>query len=141
VKTFVIDASVVLKWYLGDEVNDDRSLLLLNRFVDNDVDLVAPALLEYEVISGLIIAQRRGRIPDSTLINAISAFQGLGIKLENIAGLGMRMLFYAKKYTRSAYDAAYLVVAEHMKIDFITGDKALYNATHKDLPWVKLLVP
>ena len=140
-KTFVIDASVVLKWYLGDEVSDDSALSLLNRFVDNDVDLVAPALLEYEVISGLIIAQRRGRIPDSTLINAISAFQGLGIKLENIVGLGMRMLFYAKKYTRSAYDAAYLVVAEHMKLDFITADKALYNATHKDLPWVKLLVP
>ena len=140
-KTFVIDASVVLKWYLGDEVNDDSALSLLNSFVDNSINLVAPTLLEYEVMSGLIIAQRRGRIPDSTLINAITAFQGLGIKLENIAGLGMRMLFYAKKYNRSAYDAAYLVVAEHMKSDFITADRALYNATHKDLPWVKLLAP
>ena len=130
-KTIAIDASVALKWYLGDEVHGDGALSLLHRFVANEVDLVAPTLLEYEVISGLIIAQRRGRIPDATLINAISAFQGLGIKLEDIAGLGMRVLFYAKKYTRSAYDAAYLVVAEHMKSDLITADKALYSSTRK----------
>jgi hypothetical protein len=56
--------------------------------VDNEVGLVAPALLEYEVINGLIIAQRRGRIPESTFIDAISAFQGLGIKQKYISGLG-----------------------------------------------------
>jgi predicted nucleic acid-binding protein len=138
-KTIAIDASVVLKWYLDDETHGDAALSLLNRFVANEVDLVAPALLEYEVISGLIIAQRRGRIPESTLIDAISAFQSLGIKLEGISGFGSRILFYAKKYARSAYDAAYLAVAEHVKGDFVTADKALHNATRKDLSWVKLL--
>jgi predicted nucleic acid-binding protein len=138
-KTIAIDASVVLKWYLDDETHGDAALSLLNRFVANEVDLVAPALLEYEVMSGLIIAQRRGRIPESTLIDAISAFQGLGIKLEGISGLGSRILFYAEKYARSAYDAAYLAVAEHVKGDFVTADKALHNSARKDLSWVKLL--
>jgi predicted nucleic acid-binding protein len=135
-KTIVIDASVVLKWYLDDEISGDGALSLLNQFVGNEVDLCAPALLEYEVISGLINAQRRGRIPESTLIDAISAFQGLGIRLESISGLGSRILFYAQKYTRSVYDAAYLAVAEHVKADFLTADKALYNAAGKDLPWL-----
>ena len=138
-KTIAVDASVVLKWYLDDETHARAALSLLNRFVANEVELVAPALLEYEVINGLIIAQRRGRIPESTLTDAISAFQTLGIKLEQISGLGSRILFFAKKFARSAYDAAYLAVAEHLKGEFLTADKTLHNATHKDLPWVKLL--
>lgn len=138
-KTIAVDASVVLKWYLDDEPSGNGALTLLNRFVDNDVNLIAPALLEYEVINGLIIAQRRGRIPESTLIDAISAFQGLGIRLKDIVGLGSRIVFFSKKYSRSAYDAVYLVIAEQSKVDFLTADKALFNTLNKDYPWVKLL--
>lgn len=138
-KTIAIDASVVLKWYLDDESHGSEALTLLNSFVANEIELVAPALLEYEVISGLIIAQRRGRIPEHTLADAISAFQALNIRMEDISALGLRILFYSKKYDRSAYDAAYLAVAEQVKADFITADRALYNAVHNDLNWVKLI--
>lgn len=138
-KTIAVDASVVLKWYLDDEPSGNGALTLLNRVVDNDVNLIAPALLEYEVINGLIIAQRRGRIPESTLIDAISAFQGLGIRLKDIVGLGPRIVFFSKKYSRSAYDAVYLVIAEQWRVDFLTADKALFNTLNKDFPWVKLL--
>lgn len=138
-KTIAIDASVVLKWYLDDEIHGNEALTMLNSFVDNEIDLVAPALLEYEVISGLIIAQRRGRIPESTLVDAISAFQALNIRMEHISELCLRVLFYSKKYDRSVYDAAYLAIAEQFKAEFVTADKALYNAVRKDLSWVKLI--
>lgn len=138
-KTIVIDASIVLKWYLDDEIHGNEALMLLHSFVANEINLVAPALLEYEVINGLIIAQRRGRIPEPTLAEAILAFQALDIKMEDISALGLRLLFYSKKYDRSAYDAAYLAIAEQVKAEFITADKALYNAVSKDLSWVKLI--
>jgi predicted nucleic acid-binding protein len=138
-KSIAIDASVVLKWYLEDEAGGQEALSLLNDFVANDINLIAPALLEYEVVSGLIIAQRRGRIPQASLVQAVTAFQELGITLKGITGLGSRIISYARAYSRSAYDAAYLAVAEHEKADFMTADKALYNTVHKDLSWVRLL--
>jgi predicted nucleic acid-binding protein len=36
-----------------------------------------------------------------------------------------------------AYDAAYLALAEHEGIPFVTGDKQLYNAVKGRLPWVR----
>lgn len=139
-KSITVDASVVLKWYLDDETEGDAALSLLNQYVAEEIDLIAPSLLEYEVISGLVIAQRRGRIPQTAVVDAITAFYELDIKFEGISGIGSHILSYAETYGRSVYDAAYLAVAEQANADFVTADKALYNAVHKDLPWVRLLI-
>jgi hypothetical protein len=42
-------------------------------------------------------------------------------------------------YSRSAYDASYLSLAESEKIPFIAADEPLHKAVKKDLPWVKRL--
>jgi predicted nucleic acid-binding protein len=138
-KKVVIDASVALKWYLDDETEDGNALLLLNAFVNRSIDLFAPTLLEYEVINGLVVAQKRGRIPQAAVATAISAFQELRIPFEGIGGLAEQILFYCSKYARSAYDASYIALAEKTKADLITADLALYNTVSKDLPWVRLL--
>lgn len=135
----VVDASVALKWYLNDETDGGKALSLLNSFVSRSVDLFAPTLLEYEVINGLVIAQKRGRIPQATVAVAISAFQELRISFEGIADLSERLLFYCSKYGRSAYDASYIAMAEREKADFVTADTTLYHAVSKDLAWVQLL--
>jgi predicted nucleic acid-binding protein len=132
-----IDASVVLKWYLDDEEQGGAALLLLNRFASEEIDLVAPTLLEYEVINGLSIARKRGRLAEAALVEAIEAFHGLGIRLRSISSLTSRVLFYVKKYDRSVYDASYLAVAEDEKADLVTADRALCNAVSGQLPWVK----
>lgn len=129
----------VLKWYLDDETEGDAALLLLKKYVAEEIDLIAPSLLEYEVISGLVIAQRRRRIPQTEVIGAIAAFQELDIRLERIGGICPNILSYPETYRRSVNDEAYCEVTEWAKADFVTADKTLYNAVHKDLPWIRLL--
>ena len=46
------------------------------------------------------------------------------------------MIPLARRYERSAYDAAYLVLAEKLGEPLITGDERLYNAVHAHLDWV-----
>jgi len=48
---FVVDASVILKWVLGDEreSDQDKALDLLNAWVEGRAELLAPSLWEYEV--------------------------------------------------------------------------------------------
>jgi len=81
VKRIVIDASVVLKWYLSDEEHGDRALDILEGHASDRLSLHAPALLEFEVANGLAIAKRRGRVGDDDVLKAMDGFTELGIKL------------------------------------------------------------
>ena len=138
-KRTVIDASVVLKWYLVDEKYGEKALDLLNRYISDELDILAPSLLEYEVINGLVIAKKRRRIEEETVFTAIDGFLGLGIELKNLPMFSTRVLHYCKVYNRSAYDASYLALAEEEGIPLITSDRGMYNAVRNDLQWVEYL--
>lgn len=138
-KQAVIDASVVLKWYLPDEKFGEKALVFLNRFISDDLEIIAPALLEYEVINGLVIAGRRRRIKEEKITFAVEGFINLGIRLVNISGLHSKVVHYCKAYNRSAYDASYLAVAEGEGVVLVTADEGLHNSVKKDLSWVKWL--
>jgi len=47
-----------------------------------------------------------------------------------------RALELAHMYERSAYDGAYLALAEEAGNKLVTGDRHLYNAVKDHLPWV-----
>ena len=93
-KRLVIDASVVLKWYLTDEEYGEKALNLLTKYISNELDFLAPSLLEYEVVNGLIIAQKRGRIKEEKILLAIDGFMDLNIKLKDFSQLYPRALYY-----------------------------------------------
>ena len=138
-KQVVIDASVVLKWYLADEEYSQKAIGLLDKYLSNELDFVAPSLLEFEVINGLIIAQKRGRIKEEKILTAINGFESLEIKLRNLYFYYPKVLYYCKVYDRSAYDASYLAIADKERVSLVTADEGLYNVVKKDLKWVKWL--
>lgn len=136
-KRAVIDASVVLKWFLLDEIYGGKAQSLLNRYIADELEIIAPSLLEYEVMNGLAIARKRGRIPEEKIVTALEGFLHLGIGLVNLSGFYSRVIHFCKAYNRSAYDASYLALAEEDRIPLITADEGLYNSVKKDLNWVK----
>ena len=138
-KRIVIDTSVVLKWYLADEEYSQKALSILDKYVSNELDILAPSLLEYEVINGLIIAKKRGRIKEKKILTAIDGFISLEIKLINLSLYYPKVIHYSKIYSRSAYDASYLALADDEGISLVTADKGLHNVVKKDLKWVEWL--
>ena len=50
-----------------------------------------------------------------------------------------QMLHLARRYNRSAYDVAYLALAEATGQPLITGDRRLYQAVRNELGWVRWL--
>lgn len=138
-KRIVIDASVVLKWYLADEEYSQKAISLLKKYISNELDILAPSLLEYEVINGLIITKKRGRIQEKKILSAIDGFISLEIKLKSLSLFYPKVLHYCKIYNRSVYDASYLAMADEESISLVTADERLYNVVRKDLKWVKWL--
>ena len=136
-KSAVLDASVILKWYLYDETYGQKALDLLHKFITKELTILSPSLLEYEVINGLIIAQKRGRIKEEEILTAIEGLFDLQIDLKDLSHFYHRSLYYCRIYNRSLYDASYLALAEEEGIPLITADEGLFNAVKKELKWVR----
>lgn len=127
----VVDASVVLKWFLRDEVDGPPALAVLDRYLTGALDLLAPALLEFEVINGLRIAGKRGRIPGESVKAAARAFLDLGLKFVPLPFYAEKTLDLAEQCDLSAYDASYLALAVESGTDLLTADKNLLKAAKK----------
>ena len=138
-KRAVIDASVVLKWYLVDEEYSGKAIGLLDKYLSNEIEILAPSLLEYELINGLIIAQKRGRVEEEKILEAVNGFISLEIRLKNLSLFYPKVLEYSRVYNRSVYDASYLALADEEGIILITADGELYDVLKKDLKWVRWL--
>ena len=135
----VIDASVVLKWYLVDEDLGSQALIVLEKFLSGELALIAPSLLEYEVMNGLVIAQRKGRINEEVILEASEGFLNLEIEQNSLSTFISEALHLSRIYHRSLYDASYLAVAKKENIPLITADLELYNAIRKDFQQLKWL--
>jgi predicted nucleic acid-binding protein len=133
----VIDASVVLKWYLSDEKHGYTALEILDKYVSYEVEILAPSLLEYEVLNGLFIARKRGRIQEEMVFTAVEGFLSLEIELKALSFFYPEVLHFSESYYLSAYDASYLAVANEEGALLVTADKNLYNKVKIDLKWVK----
>ncbi len=59
----VIDSSVALKWWLDDEEYVDEARGLLNKVITGELELCVPELWYYEILNGITIAVKRGRVP------------------------------------------------------------------------------
>ena len=121
---FVVDASVVTKWFLT-ELNSDRAVRLRDDFATGRVRLVVPTLLFYEVVNALRFS-RVFREADLTLAaKSLSKYRfGIwrprGRLLESSAALSL-------KGDLTIYDACYVALAQRRSTKLITEDRELLS--------------
>ncbi len=133
----VIDASVVLRGFFPDEEGRIAAQSLIRAYVQGEIPLLVPTLLPYEVTNAVLQAVRRSRLSLVQGWEILRTFQDLGIPTAEVSWL--RALELAHTYNCSAYDGAYLALAEEHSTQLATGNRRLYHAVHNHLPWVLLL--
>ena len=129
----ILDASVLISAFFPDEAQSQAQAVLRAHAAGRE-RLKAPALIVYEVTNAVWQAERRGRISSAQAAEILQAASGLDIEL--LPFQCGESLPLARKFNRSAYDAAYLVLAEARGEKLITADERLYNAVHPKLKWV-----
>ena len=130
----IVDASIILRAFFPDEAQPEAQALLRDH-VSGRVQLTAPTLLVYEMTNAVLQAVRRERVTSEDAEAILVAVEGLNIETESVPW--QQMLPLARRFDRSAYDAAYLALAEARGESLITGDEKLYNAVHNHLDWVQ----
>lgn len=135
--TVCIDASIILKYALRPD--DSPIQELWQSWVSEEIHLVAPTLLFYEVTNGLYQQQKYNILSPETIWQMLEASLELPITLVNEANLHLKAREIAVRYNLSAtYDVHYLALAEWMDIELWTADQRLVNTLKPfKVKWVK----
>lgn len=131
----ILDASVILKWFTKEE-DSDKAIVYLKAFQNNDITIIVPSLLFYELGNALISKK------ESKYFIA-----DIGLKLQNLqlevrdVGLSWfrKICQNALDYSLTYYDASYLTLMQEENCEFITADKKLYEKVKKKFTLVHLL--
>ena len=131
--SFVLDASVAIRWALQDRSLADRTS------ADNVLDsfdaafATVPALWYTETIHVLRCAEEDKTIGESDVTGFIYQLGQLPIELDMAAPSGVQLAVAAvsREFRLSGYDAQYLELARRLSLSIATLDKDLRKAAKK----------
>ncbi len=124
----VLDCSLALAWVLPGE-RSKRADRLLAQASARDVFWV-PALWWYELANGLTMAQRRRRLAELDGRRVVELFGMLPIQTDTLES-PHPMQNLAQAHGLSAYDAAYLELAQRRGVGLATLDGKLSRVARK----------
>ena len=123
--SYVIDASVAVKWFIPDaavETDVDRALQLLARAQRDEVRFLQPPHWVSEVAAVLV------RLAPRTVGSSIEALMALAsVRTANDAGHYQRASSLSLKLDHHLFDTLYHAVALAEKATLITADRKYYD--------------
>jgi predicted nucleic acid-binding protein len=124
-----IDSSMTLAWYFEDE-KTEASIAGLNRVAE--AGAIVPVLLHREVLNGLQVAARRGRITVAYRDASLDDLRSLVIAID--PGTNRQAwsatLRLCDRFGLTSYDVAYLELAQRRQLPLATLDGELIRAAH-----------
>lgn len=132
-----VDASLIVRVLVPGPLTD-RAMALMATWQRDEVSLIAPALLAFEVTSVLRRCVYLGEISPAQGERAFDAFRRIDLRLSHRPGIFPLAWELAKRFDRPrAYDTSYLAYARLNDCGFWTADENLYNAVRRELDWVR----
>jgi predicted nucleic acid-binding protein len=125
VKILVPDASVILKWVMGEERTDEAQVLL-DGWLNQEHEFILPSLWMYEV--GNVLGLKRPRDADHILSLLLDYhFSECKVTGELVRVTNELM----REYRVTFYDAVYHATAILQKGAMVTADRVYYEKTKK----------
>lgn len=118
----VLDASVVIKWFRAEgERNVSAARALRMSYEAGELIVFTPPLLRLEIVN---VAGRRWRWDEPALVDLAAALDDLGFELTEPDLV--RVAHWTSRGL-TAYDAAYVTVAESVGASLITDDDLIID--------------
>ncbi|UVT14633.1 MAG: type II toxin-antitoxin system VapC family toxin [Nitrospira sp.] len=120
---YVLDASVVVKWFIP-EAHSEGALRLKGR----DARLHAPAVLTLELGNVLVKKRRRDELTRAEAEDIWNAFRQVPIRRHADDTLVLAAFDLAQQTRTALYDNLYLALGVELDIPFVTADRKFYQA-------------
>ena len=122
----IIDASIVVKWFI-EENDSDKARLLRDKFIEGEIELYVPTLLYFEVLNALKYSQLYSQLfKPSELDEAGESLENYGFKAITIKNdLRKHMIKIAVDHELSIYAASYLGLSIGLDKPFCTADEKI----------------
>lgn len=118
-KRFVLDTSVVVKWF-SEEKDSDKARKLLKSFEEKKIEIILPALVKYELANAFLKGKQLS-YPEAKI--ALETFYNLSLLfVEETLDLAKDSYLLGKKLNLSYYDACFLALAKSQKASLITAN-------------------
>ena len=128
--TLVVDASIAAAWILPDEDGVTADAILHRVAAEG---AIVPDLLWHELRNILLMAARRGRLPEVEIVPSLLRLRRLPLETESpSAGGDAALVALALRHGLTAYDAAYLMLARDWDSALATADRALRRAAEAE---------
>jgi predicted nucleic acid-binding protein len=119
---FVLDVSVAASWLLGD--GEDRAWHAL----EGGAEAFVPTLWRYEIANALVLNERRGRVGAEQVEAFLETLEELPIYEEDAWPSAASLVGQGRVHGLTAYDTAYLIIAQRLAIPLATNDRVLRRA-------------
>jgi predicted nucleic acid-binding protein len=118
--TYVVDASVALKWIVPEVLSDHA-----DRLLDGNDDLLAPDLVLTEAANALWKKTAARELSSAEADRALATLITSGLALHATVPLLPRALRFAHRLRHPVYDCVYLALAEREDARLVTADARL----------------
>ncbi len=126
----VLDANVIIKWYV-DEDYSDLALLIRDRFINRDLDLMVPSLVYFEVLNGL---KYTGDFNKDDLNIVAESLENYGFNIISPKNeIRSKMIEIAMNFEFTIYDAIYVAIAIEKKTQLYTADEKIKKKLPNEL--------
>jgi predicted nucleic acid-binding protein len=127
---FVMDNSVVMAWCFEDESDAYADAVLESLDTGN---ALVPAIWPLEVGNVLLVAERKKRLSEASVVRFLTLLNNLPILVEQETPERMlkEIVSLARAHGLSTYDASYLDLAMRLGLPIATKDTALMKAAKK----------
>ena len=135
--TWVLDTSVVAKWFLPER-GSNKAAAYLEQFGKQAARVAVPTSLAYE-LANVLWVRRRDELERGEAEEMWEDFAALPLSFTDWAELLPGALALGYEHEVSPYDAVFVVLAENLGCDFITADRKTWKRLREAYPRVKLL--
>lgn len=136
--SIILDTSVVVKWFTPEE-DKEKARSLLKDFYNDEIVIIFPALLFYE-LGNVLINKRISIGTVSEIMIKLQKLCSLGLVVEDIGLKWFKKIYQnSVEYSLTFYDAAYITLLQNKDGHFVTADTKLFQKVNKAFSNVKLL--
>ena len=127
---FVVDNSVVMSWCFENEGNSYAEAVLEGL---ESAEVFVPTIWPLEVGNVLLVAERKKRLSQASVVRFLALLGGLPITVEQETPERMlkEIVSLAREHELSTYDASYLDLAMRLGLPLATLDTSLAKAARE----------